>query len=87
MNDTQRMPDHQLGVGGLMLRDSWYYALPSHALKAGAMVHRTLLGEPVLVGRTDDGRAFALVGNHPQVKHLLAQVSQRLGTSHGVRRI
>lgn len=42
------------------LRDIWYFALPSADLKAGSMQARTLLGEPVLLGRTAGGDAFAL---------------------------
>ena len=41
------------------LRDLWYYALPGHRLKRGGHLHRTLLGEPLLVGRDADGRVFA----------------------------
>jgi phenylpropionate dioxygenase-like ring-hydroxylating dioxygenase large terminal subunit len=43
-----------------LLRDIWYFALPSAALKAGSLVARTLLGEPVVFGRGSDGLAFAL---------------------------
>jgi phenylpropionate dioxygenase-like ring-hydroxylating dioxygenase large terminal subunit len=42
------------------LNGLWYYAAPARAVKAGRMVTRTLLGEPVLLGRTSDGTAFAL---------------------------
>lgn len=42
------------------LRNIWYYALPSAALKAGAMKPMMLLGEPILLARTKDGQAFAL---------------------------
>lgn len=45
---------------GSFLRNLWYYALPSSGLRPGKMVHKTLLGEPVLLGRTDAGRVFAL---------------------------
>src|SRR3954468_1757154 len=73
MNENQRVPDYRLGVGGLMLRDAWYYALPSHALVRGAMVHRTLLGEPVLIGRAGDGNAFALRDTCPHRGTLLSR--------------
>jgi phenylpropionate dioxygenase-like ring-hydroxylating dioxygenase large terminal subunit len=43
------------------LRDAWYYALPSERLKNGDMVPKTLLGEPVVIGRDKEGKAFALV--------------------------
>jgi phenylpropionate dioxygenase-like ring-hydroxylating dioxygenase large terminal subunit len=42
------------------LREMWYYALPSKQLRAGRMVARTFLGEPLLFARGRDGRAFAL---------------------------
>lgn len=38
----------------------WYFALPGHALRRGRTVARTLLGEPVLLGRAADGTPFAL---------------------------
>ena len=43
------------------LRDVWYYAMPSYRLKRGKMIAKTLLDEPVLIGRDQDGKAFALV--------------------------
>jgi phenylpropionate dioxygenase-like ring-hydroxylating dioxygenase large terminal subunit len=43
-----------------LLRDIWYFALPSAALEAGKLVARTLCGEPVVFGRGADGVAFAL---------------------------
>ncbi len=43
-----------------LLRDLWYFAATSEDLKRGAMFRREILGEPVLLGRGADGRAFAL---------------------------
>jgi phenylpropionate dioxygenase-like ring-hydroxylating dioxygenase large terminal subunit len=42
------------------LRNLWYCAGPARELAAGRMRHRTLLGEPVLVGRDHGGAAFAM---------------------------
>ncbi|XGB43702.1 MAG: aromatic ring-hydroxylating dioxygenase subunit alpha [Nodosilinea sp. LVE1205-7] len=42
------------------LRNIWYHAMPSHELKPGKMVAKTLLNEPILWGRTNQGQAFAL---------------------------
>ncbi|MEM6591102.1 MAG: aromatic ring-hydroxylating dioxygenase subunit alpha [Cyanobacteria bacterium P01_C01_bin.73] len=42
------------------LRDIWYYALPSSTLKRGKTLAKTLLGEPILFGRTLAGDAFAI---------------------------
>jgi phenylpropionate dioxygenase-like ring-hydroxylating dioxygenase large terminal subunit len=44
----------------LFLRNLWYFALHSRALKPGRLTHKTMLGEPVLLGRTSQGEAFAL---------------------------
>ena len=43
------------------LRDAWYYALPGDRLKPGRMQAKTMLGEPLLLGRDSAGTAFALV--------------------------
>jgi phenylpropionate dioxygenase-like ring-hydroxylating dioxygenase large terminal subunit len=42
------------------LKDLWYCAGPARLVRPGAMIHRTLLGEPVLLARGHDGQAFAL---------------------------
>ncbi len=42
------------------LRNIWYHALPSHLLSPGKMLAKTFLNEPVLLGRTQAGKAFAL---------------------------
>lgn len=42
------------------LRDTWYVAVWSQDLKPGALVARTLLGEPVVVVRRADGSTAAL---------------------------
>jgi phenylpropionate dioxygenase-like ring-hydroxylating dioxygenase large terminal subunit len=42
------------------LREAWYYAAPSHSLRPGRVLARTMLGEPVLVGRDGEGGVFAL---------------------------
>jgi phenylpropionate dioxygenase-like ring-hydroxylating dioxygenase large terminal subunit len=44
----------------LPLRDMWYFALPGAALRRGRMRAKKLLGEPLLLCRGRDGRAFAL---------------------------
>lgn len=44
----------------MYLRDIWYFALPGEAIKRGAMTHKVLLGEPLLIGRAETGEAFAL---------------------------
>ena len=42
------------------LTDSWYLAAPSRELVAGKHFRRIMLGQPVLLGRTPKGEAFAL---------------------------
>ncbi|MDF1794642.1 MAG: Rieske (2Fe-2S) protein, partial [Thalassobaculaceae bacterium] len=46
--------------GNEFLRDIWYFAMPSAALKVGAMRDKTLLGEPLVFARTSEGTVFAL---------------------------
>ncbi len=43
-----------------LLRNFWYVAIPAKQLKSGQIVHKKILGEPVLVGRRQDGEVFAL---------------------------
>lgn len=45
--------------GAAPLREMWYYALPGNRLRPGKMQKKILLGEPVLLGRTSEGRVFA----------------------------
>jgi phenylpropionate dioxygenase-like ring-hydroxylating dioxygenase large terminal subunit len=42
------------------LRDLWYVALRSRDLRRGALVGKTILGEPVVLGRSPSGAPFAL---------------------------
>ncbi|GGD16718.1 aromatic ring-hydroxylating oxygenase subunit alpha [Pyruvatibacter mobilis] len=42
------------------LKDIWYFAMHGRELKPGALQHRTLAGQPVLIGRTKAGKAFAI---------------------------
>ena len=71
--NTSTAPDDKAGVDGVFVRQHWYYALPSSALKPGAMVHRTILGEPVLIGRNAGGAVFALCDTCPHWGTLLSR--------------
>jgi phenylpropionate dioxygenase-like ring-hydroxylating dioxygenase large terminal subunit len=42
------------------LRNIWYYALPGDQLQPGQMLAKTILNEPVLLGRSNSGEVFAL---------------------------
>jgi phenylpropionate dioxygenase-like ring-hydroxylating dioxygenase large terminal subunit len=53
-------PDQAPDQARTHLRNLWYFALPGQHLLPGQMMHRTLLGEPVLIGRGADGGVFAL---------------------------
>jgi phenylpropionate dioxygenase-like ring-hydroxylating dioxygenase large terminal subunit len=48
------------GESAAALREVWYYALPGHRLRPGRTRAKTLLGEPLLLGRDAGGRVFAL---------------------------
>ena len=43
-----------------LLRGLWYVALVGADVRPGRLVHKTLLGEPLLIGRGRDGRVFAV---------------------------
>ncbi|MHB1204034.1 MAG: aromatic ring-hydroxylating oxygenase subunit alpha [Rhodospirillaceae bacterium] len=58
---------------GVMLRGAWYYAAPSAEIRRGGMTHKTLLGEPVLVGRDAGGAVFALRDTCPHRGTLLSR--------------
>jgi phenylpropionate dioxygenase-like ring-hydroxylating dioxygenase large terminal subunit len=42
------------------LRDLWYFAALSSEVRAGGLARYEMLGEPVLIGRTRAGKAYAL---------------------------
>jgi len=42
------------------LEDMWYYAVAGERLKPGRVLAKTLMGEPILLGRGKDGGVFAL---------------------------
>src|SRR4029077_12063950 len=42
------------------LREAWYYAMPGRGLRDGRALARTMLGDPILLGRGRDGAVFAL---------------------------
>jgi phenylpropionate dioxygenase-like ring-hydroxylating dioxygenase large terminal subunit len=48
------------GLKAELLRGCWYVALPGARVRPGELVHLTMLGDPVLIGRDRDGRVFAL---------------------------
>ncbi|RIJ24260.1 aromatic ring-hydroxylating dioxygenase subunit alpha [Henriciella barbarensis] len=65
MADTQTLIDKttetQPGITAEgWLTDSWYLACPSKALKPGGLKHVIMLDQPIVVGRTEAGEAFAL---------------------------
>jgi phenylpropionate dioxygenase-like ring-hydroxylating dioxygenase large terminal subunit len=42
------------------LFDFWYLATPGSSLKTGTMLAKTILGQPILLGRSKEGKVFAL---------------------------
>jgi len=46
--------------GAAPLREMWYFAMSGARLRRGRVVAKTLLGEPLVLGRTADGAVFAL---------------------------
>lgn len=53
-------PARQSVTADGLLLDCWYFAATSAELKPGAQFRRMILGEPVLLGRTAAGEAFAI---------------------------
>jgi phenylpropionate dioxygenase-like ring-hydroxylating dioxygenase large terminal subunit len=49
-----------LSVGASYTKPMWYFAMPSNKLKRGKMVSKTILEEPLLIGRDENGVIFAL---------------------------
>jgi len=53
-------PERNVDDPGSPLREAWYYAAPGRSLQPGRVAARTMLGEPVLIGRDRGGAVFAL---------------------------
>lgn len=64
------------------LTDIWYFACASRDIKAGKMERRFFLGHPVVLGRTSEGKAFAL---HDVCPHRAAPFSGGRQLSEGGR--
>jgi phenylpropionate dioxygenase-like ring-hydroxylating dioxygenase large terminal subunit len=54
------VPASTMDAVPMFLRDCWYMAAMARDIKRGAVKHQLLLDEPVMIGRTNDGEAFAL---------------------------
>jgi phenylpropionate dioxygenase-like ring-hydroxylating dioxygenase large terminal subunit len=52
--------EHSVEDGAAPLREAWYYAAPGRRLRRGKLLARTMLGEPIVLGRDRDGAVFAL---------------------------
>ncbi|MBL8081776.1 MAG: aromatic ring-hydroxylating dioxygenase subunit alpha [Candidatus Obscuribacter sp.] len=46
--------------GKTYTKNMWYYALPSDKLKKGEIESKVMLGEPIVIGRDNEGKLFAL---------------------------
>ena len=60
MADDARAGDNKGITAEGWLTDCWYLAATCFELKPGKMFRREILGDPVLIGRTASGRAFAM---------------------------
>ena len=65
MADTQTLIDQKTeSQPGITpegwLSDSWYLGCTSKELKPGGLLHRIMLDQPIVIGRTEQGEAFAL---------------------------
>ena len=61
MADTQHTQAQKTGINPEgFLTDSWYLGATSAELKPGRQFRRIILGEPVMLGRTEAGEVFAL---------------------------
>lgn len=61
ISDLESVSQAQVGgLGTWFLRDMWYFAVASSKLKKGKMMPKTMLGEPILLGRDSEGKAFAM---------------------------
>jgi phenylpropionate dioxygenase-like ring-hydroxylating dioxygenase large terminal subunit len=50
----------QSPYGKTLTKNMWYFAVSGDKLKRGKMVAKEMLGEPVLVGRDNEGKVFAM---------------------------
>ncbi len=46
--------------GKSLVKNMWYYAFPSEAVKHGKVVSKVMLNQPIAVGRDANGKAFAI---------------------------
>src|SRR6478609_2572320 len=49
----------------LYLKNLWYFAFHNSRLKSGKLVSKQILGENIVFGRDENGKAFALRDNCP----------------------
>ncbi|MBN8661118.1 MAG: aromatic ring-hydroxylating dioxygenase subunit alpha [Candidatus Obscuribacter phosphatis] len=58
--ETEASESGQQPYGKTYTRNMWYYALPSEKLKKGEIESKVMLGEPLVIGRDNEGKLFAL---------------------------
>lgn len=56
----EQSKENILGVGKTYVNNMWYYAVAGNKLRHGKTVKKTMLGQPVLLGRDAAGKPFAL---------------------------
>lgn len=56
----EKTRDEILSVGKTFVNNMWYYAVPGNKLRHGQITKKTMLGQPILLGRDANGKPFAL---------------------------
>jgi phenylpropionate dioxygenase-like ring-hydroxylating dioxygenase large terminal subunit len=60
-NRRDEQPKESVPYYGTSFVDNmWYYAVPAHTLRHGKTIKKMMLGQPILLGRDAQGKAFAL---------------------------
>lgn len=80
MSAASAPPVQPSAFGRGFVTDAWYFVALGRDLAPGSLRRRELAGEPVLLGRTRDGRAFALRDICP---HRAAPLSAGRMVAHG----
>jgi phenylpropionate dioxygenase-like ring-hydroxylating dioxygenase large terminal subunit len=59
-NNREQAKEAVQYYGTSYVDNMWYYAVPSHLLRHGKTLKKTMLGQPILLGRDAQGKPFAL---------------------------
>jgi phenylpropionate dioxygenase-like ring-hydroxylating dioxygenase large terminal subunit len=70
----------------MFLTDLWYFGATGRTLKPGQLRHKVMLGQPVLIGRAHDGKAFAMQDTCPH-RGILLSSGKMLQAEDGESRV